>query len=337
MNPYQFSVFVVDDNRVTAHHLARQLHRSGFSRVRHAACADEALRLHAASENRAIWIVDCELGQVNGIELLKSLTQGQHGRSLAAIVSGSEHKGVGLTESALQCGAMAVFTGDRARHHAAVWASNLAAMDPVPCAETTSQADPKPGPGALDSPLAPPRPDERQQIHAVMQLCAHANRADLAHWHTLAACAADVAHHVGLGPAQADWLELCVGVLALPSLYGQAARGGPVAPARRRYGAPALLKADAALRDMRCRWAQLARELLQNQDEHWDGSGGPVRLSGRRIPLSARILTIAQVLVQASAFGRVQALLRESGARVDPDLAQRYLIGIHSRDLRAGH
>lgn len=74
----------------------------------------------------------------------------------------------------------------------------------------------------------------------------------------------------------------------------------------------------------------MAVEVVQNHHEKWDGSGYPNGLSGDNIPLSARIVAIADVFdgltsgrpykAASSVEESIAYLERESGKHFDPDL-----------------
>jgi len=80
---------------------------------------------------------------------------------------------------------------------------------------------------------------------------------------------------------------------------------------------------------------QCAREIAYGHHEKWDGSGYPQGLAGQDIPLSARLMAIADVYdalitrrVYKEAFGHAQAveLIAEgSGHHFDPDLVTVFL------------
>lgn len=88
--------------------------------------------------------------------------------------------------------------------------------------------------------------------------------------------------------------------------------------------------------DLRCdRGAYILRKLEMSEaacaavhglDEHWDGSGYPERLTGKEIPLLARICAVAQHLdVFATAAGQkaaMRALARRKGTWFDPALVR---------------
>lgn len=76
------------------------------------------------------------------------------------------------------------------------------------------------------------------------------------------------------------------------------------------------------------------RAIVRNHHEHWDGGGYPDRLEGERIPLGARILTVADVFTALTAprryrpaFGRNEAIRlmeAETGTTLDPDLFEAF-------------
>ncbi|WCP70165.1 two-component system response regulator [Vibrio tubiashii] len=79
----------------------------------------------------------------------------------------------------------------------------------------------------------------------------------------------------------------------------------------------------------------LAREVVIGHHEKWDGSGYPNGLSGSSIPLSARIVAIADVfdaLTSSRPYKRAwsveeacQLLVNESGSHFDPELVPHFL------------
>ena len=136
----------------------------------------------------------------------------------------------------------------------------------------------------------------------------------------------------GLDPPTVTHLQLAgqfhaVGKLALPVVLRQA--GGPRTAAdwTRLRQFPAL--GAQAVRD---RGAPAVAAIIAQQDEHWDGSGGPGGLIGPQIRGAARVLTVAVAVVTtcSAAPGRVQPayataldLLAEgAGRQFDPTLVR---------------
>lgn len=93
---------------------------------------------------------------------------------------------------------------------------------------------------------------------------------------------------------------------------------------------------DAAFKKYpRARFLQMAREIAASHHERWDGKGYPCGLRGMEIPLSARIVSIADVYdaltskrVYKDAFPHDEAvrIIREgSGTQFDPRLVEAFL------------
>jgi putative two-component system response regulator len=80
---------------------------------------------------------------------------------------------------------------------------------------------------------------------------------------------------------------------------------------------------------------RLAKEIAYSHQEKWDGSGYPEGLSGDRIPVSARLMAVADVYdaltsrrVYKPAMPHEQALgiIRDGrGSHFDPDIADAFL------------
>lgn len=81
---------------------------------------------------------------------------------------------------------------------------------------------------------------------------------------------------------------------------------------------------------------EMAKEIAQSHQEKWDGSGYPEGLSGEKIPLSARLMAIADVYdalisrrVYKEAFSHERAvdiIRAERGQHFDPDLVDAFLV-----------
>ena len=79
----------------------------------------------------------------------------------------------------------------------------------------------------------------------------------------------------------------------------------------------------------------ITKELVLSHQEKWDGSGYPQRLSGTRIPVSARIIAIADVydaLISNKVYKAgvphdkaVQVIFGERGAHFDPDMVDAFI------------
>ncbi|WP_067099236.1 response regulator [Marinomonas atlantica] len=99
-------------------------------------------------------------------------------------------------------------------------------------------------------------------------------------------------------------------------------------------GAQALIQAQDSVGDNETSFLRYAREISESQHEKWNGSGYPKALSGENIPLSGRIMAVADVydaLISARiykpAFTHEKAkaiLLEGSGTHFDPKVVQAF-------------
>jgi len=95
------------------------------------------------------------------------------------------------------------------------------------------------------------------------------------------------------------------------------------------------IDAADALLDMPSSFLRLAREITQSHQEKWDGSGYPDGLAGDSIPLSARLMAVADVydaLISARPYKapftheQAVAIITEGrGRHFDPDLVDAFL------------
>jgi putative two-component system response regulator len=79
----------------------------------------------------------------------------------------------------------------------------------------------------------------------------------------------------------------------------------------------------------------IAKELVLSHQEKWDGSGYPQALAGNNIPVSARIMAIADVydaLISSKVYKdgvsharAVQVIFSERGAHFDPDMVDAFI------------
>ena len=79
---------------------------------------------------------------------------------------------------------------------------------------------------------------------------------------------------------------------------------------------------------------QLAAEIAASHHEWWDGTGYPENLSGSQIPISGRIVAVADVFdaltherpykVAWSVSDSVREMLRLSGVQFDPDVIEAF-------------
>jgi putative two-component system response regulator len=97
------------------------------------------------------------------------------------------------------------------------------------------------------------------------------------------------------------------------------------------YGSDAIAQAESELGGDGGSFLRYAREIAYGHHEKWNGSGYPQGLSGDAIPISARLMAVADVYdaliskrVYKEAYSHEQAIamiLAERGSHFDPDVA----------------
>ena len=101
------------------------------------------------------------------------------------------------------------------------------------------------------------------------------------------------------------------------------------------YGRDAIVKAESLLKSDNS-FLRLAREVAYSHHEKWDGSGYPNGLTGKDIPLSGRLMALADVfdaLISKRVYKppfplpKVKSIIMEgSGAHFDPEVVDAFLV-----------
>jgi putative two-component system response regulator len=101
------------------------------------------------------------------------------------------------------------------------------------------------------------------------------------------------------------------------------------------YGRDAIMRAEQALGDVKNSFLRLAREIAYTHHEKWDGSGYPRGLAGDDIPVSGRLMAIADIydaLISERVYKAaiphdvaVEMLERERGKHLDPDVVDAFI------------
>lgn len=112
------------------------------------------------------------------------------------------------------------------------------------------------------------------------------------------------------------------------------------------HGRDAIALAEEGMPDGYDSFLRFAREIAASHHERWDGSGYPEGLAGDAIPLSARIMAVADVYdalisrrVYKPAFPHeeaVRVIMEQRGSQFDPDLADAFL-AIHETFREIAH
>ncbi|MDP2809327.1 MAG: response regulator [Rhodocyclaceae bacterium] len=116
------------------------------------------------------------------------------------------------------------------------------------------------------------------------------------------------------------------------------------------YGGDAIAKAESGLRSRGGQggsFLRYAREIAYGHHEKWDGTGYPLGLAGEAIPVSARLMAVADVYdalisrrVYKAAFSHDQAIgmiVEQRGRHFDPDMVDALIaVADEFRDIAAG-
>jgi putative two-component system response regulator len=102
------------------------------------------------------------------------------------------------------------------------------------------------------------------------------------------------------------------------------------------YGLHALTRAEQALGSTKSSFLRLAKEIAYSHHEHWDGSGYPLGLTGEAIPISGRLMALADVYdalvserVYKQAFTHEKAvhmIVNDSGRQFDPLIVEAFFV-----------
>jgi putative two-component system response regulator len=147
----------------------------------------------------------------------------------------------------------------------------------------------------------------------------------------VAGYAALIAEELGYDPADCRQLALAarlhdIGKLGVPATILK--KPGRLTADERREMERHAERGRAMLEGSKAEAAALAAEIAASHHEHWDGSGYPDRLSGESIPLSGRIVAVADVFDALTSKRAYKAawspedakayLLAHAGSHFDP-------------------
>jgi putative two-component system response regulator len=101
------------------------------------------------------------------------------------------------------------------------------------------------------------------------------------------------------------------------------------------YGRDAIAQAELALGNVKNSFLRLAKEIAYTHHEKWDGSGYPQGLAGDDIPISGRLMAIADIydaLISRRVYKEaipheitVEIIANERGKQLDPDMVEAFL------------
>lgn len=158
------------------------------------------------------------------------------------------------------------------------------------------------------------------------------------HLTRVAGCVIAIAEGLGLSEAQANDIALAstmhdIGKIGVPDHI--LLKAGPLSDEQREEMKQHTLRGYRMLQDSPSHLLQLAAEIALTHHEHWNGMGYPRGLTGTEIPLSGRIVAVADVFdalisqrVYKPAWTHEAAkrfLVEKSGTHFDPDCVAAFL------------
>jgi response regulator RpfG family c-di-GMP phosphodiesterase len=333
------SIGVVDDNPSALKYMCLLLAKAGFPSIHAHVDPHQALQAFSACPP-SVLLIDYRMPGLDGIELLGRLQQaGAVRHTPVAMVSGcADFASIRL--SAYQAGVHEVIAKPVRPLEFALMVRNLArlsidvVLDP---ADTTFQPLKVPRFNAPRSAVSGVSPHE-QSMHCLLEKVAACRDESQGNRSARMACyAATIAHHHGLNLRQQKQLIAAaplhdIGKIGVPEhvLF----KRGELSSSERLQTQRHTLIGFELLRNESSPLLQLAAEIALSHHERWDGAGYPMGLSGEDIPLSGRIVAVADAydaLTSRRLFNppwrvdsAMSAIRHESGKRFDPKVVRSF-------------
>lgn len=333
------SIGIVDDNPAVLRQMRLLMERAGFSDVR--AYSDPHQALEAFSRvPPGVLLVDYRMPGLDGLELLARLQRsGAMRHTPVAVVSGAPDLD-GVRMAAFRAGAHQVLAKSTNWHEFALRVQNfarLAAVTGVPQR-----------PESLFEPLQVPRCDStgrqgpRQapggpSIDLLVTLAGFRGGVRRGHDQRVADFAVAIGRAHGLSVGQQDDLLQAAALHDIGEIAGPSDHLGLARTLPREDRAQMELhtmRGHSLLRDETAPALKLAAEIALSHHEHWNGAGYPLGLAGAAIPLSGRIVAVADALEAmtsdrphrpAMSFEAAEGIvLAASGTQFDPEVARAF-------------
>jgi putative two-component system response regulator len=329
------SVGIVDDNPTVLGQMRLMLSRAGFRDVRTCSSAREALQAFTQAPP-SVLLIDYLMPDIDGLQLLGLLQDaGAVRHTPVAMISGCADLGH-LRVPAFRAGAHEVLAKPLHPEEFALLVRNLSRL-------STAMAQ---GPGSTTAgfqPLYVPRqrvpsaakvdgrPHERLVHRLFDKLGAFRDECVGRRATRLAQYAATIAQHHGLNRLQQDQLLAAaplhdIGCIGVPDevLFKQ----GALTEGERGQFERHTIVGYELLREESTPLLKLAAEIALTHHERWDGNGYPMGLVGEDVPLSGRIVAVADALEErlsgtvggseAVFTAAIQAVAAGASTRFDP-------------------
>ena len=338
------SIGIVDDNPLQLAQLRQLAGRAGFTDIR--AHADPVHALSAfQAQPPAVLVIDYSMPGLDGVELLQRLQHSGAARHTpVALVSGCADLDA-VRISAYRAGAQEILRKPLRQLEFALVLRNLSRLVREPAgAAAASPFRPLQVPvssgglhrvGGGDGGLRDPRL-QRLLTRVATAQCGQTGQGAfrMAHY------AAAIARHLGMDVFQQEQLLEAaplhdIGRVGVPDAV--LAKRAPLTPLERRQLEQHTVVGQQLLHDDGVPLLCLAAEIAWTHHERWDGGGYPRALHGTQIPLSGRIVAVAdafEALTSLRLFARPWAMERagavigaDNGRRFDPAVVRAFTAG----------
>lgn len=337
------SIGIVDDNPTALKHMRLLLEKAGYDDIQAYTDPLKALQVFSVSPP-SVLLIDFMMPGLDGVELLARLQRtGAVSRTPVAMVSGCADLDA-IRLSAYQAGAHEVIAKPLRPLEFALMVRNLARLSVAPAPELGQAAfRPLNVPRRHADPPSALSPHE-QMLHRLLEkVASYGDDSRGNQSQRMARYAAVIARHHGLNLAQQQQLIAAaplhdIGKIGVPDsvLF----KRGELAPAEREQMERHTVIGFELLRGESSPSLQLAAEIALSHHERWDGSGYPMGLSGEDIPLSGRIVAVADAFDALTSLRMfkppwiidraVSAIDCESKRRFDPQVVRSFKAALNS-------
>lgn len=293
------SVAIVDDNPMALALMRKTLERAGFSDIR--AYTDPQTALDAIrADLPSVLLLDYVMPRIDGLDFLRRLKdEGLNTRLPVALVSNSADLD-GVRMEAYRAGAVEVLRKPMNEQELGLKVRNLSRLAPAAVGSGTAHT------GGFE-PLRVPQSRPVEPLNGRAEVAVAAVLARISsvrdeqtgrHTARMAHYAAAIASAYGFTLQQQDQLLAAaplhdIGKVAVPDEVLN--KTGSFNDEERRLMRRHTTVGYELLRHEPSPVMQLAAEIALSHHEHWDGTGYPLGLAGQQIPISARIVAVADV------------------------------------------